>query len=82
MDKFDLEKQFELYLKLNGWNKGEFLEKDIEITRHIFYGSIGMFMALMKSECLVLSEDDFCKVMTGFEDQILNALKPKRPKTE
>ncbi len=67
---FNLEHQFNLYLKMVKLNRQNLSELQLQETRRAFYGGMAQMMMLLTDDMRELSESDYMKTLDNLHQQI------------
>jgi hypothetical protein len=72
MEKFNIELQYQLYLKRVGLSEETMHEAQKIQLKQTFFGAFGQFLVLLESEIADLDEDKAVEVLEGFKTQVAN----------
>ena len=70
MDKFDLEYQYQLYLKRIGLHESEMHPEQKIQTKQAFYGAAGQILLLINNDMTELEEDKCIKIVESLINQV------------
>lgn len=71
MEKFNIEKQFQAYLKRVGLSEALMPKEQTTELRRAFFGSWGQFLVILQQEVIITEEEAF-KVLDDMQDQVAN----------
>ena len=70
MEKFNIENQYKLYLKIMKLNESKMPEVQRIETKRVFYGAFGQLLMLLKNDIPALSDKDAFKALDSMINQV------------
>ena len=70
MNKFNLEYQYQLYLKRVGLKESEMHPEQKIQTKQAFYGATGQILLLLRDDMTVYDEDKCIEIMEGLLNEV------------
>jgi hypothetical protein len=70
MNKFNLEYQYQLYLKRIGLNESEMHPEQKIQTKQAFYGATGQILLLLRDDMSELPEDEGVDILDSLMNQV------------